>query len=213
MRKDVSGTISKFLWETGSIKVSVDQPFQMTSGKLSPFYVDCRILISYPFHRDVITAYAYWVYEENHIEADYIAGGETAGIPFAAWLAEKMKKPFVYVRKKPKGHGLTSQIEGKIEKGKIILLYEDLITDGKSKINFISGIKNAGCIVKDCLVILDRQEGGEQILQKEGVRLYTLVSMDDCLEVGLKNNFITSKEVNIINEYRNNLKVDNKATR
>ncbi len=210
MRKDVSEIISKFFWETGSIKVSVDEPFQMTSGKLSPFYIDCRILISYPFQRDVITAYAHWLYEENQLSSDCIAGGETAGIPFAAWLAEKMKKPFIYVRKKPKGHGLTSQIEGSVQNGQTILLYEDLITDGQSKLNFISGIKNAGCTVKDCLVIFDRLEGGAEVLKKEGVRLFSLIDMDDCLAVGLKNNFITSKELDIITQYRQSLENNNK---
>jgi orotate phosphoribosyltransferase len=205
MRKDISEIIAKFFWETGSIKVSVDPPFEMTSGKLSPFYIDCRILISYPFERDVITDYAHWIYEENQLASDCIAGGETAGIPFAAWLAERMKKPYIYVRKKPKGHGLTSQIEGHVEKNSTILLYEDLITDGKSKLNFLTGIKNAGCRVEDCLVIFDRQEGGAEALKQEGVRLLSLIDMDDCLEVGLKNNFITSKEMDIISEYRQSL--------
>ena len=96
-----------------------------------------------------------------------------------------------------------------MEKNKTILLYEDLITDGKSKLNFLTGIKNAGCRVKDCLVLFDRQEGGAEALKKVGVRLFTLINMDDCLAVGLKNNFITSKELAIINQYRQSLENDN----
>ena len=201
MEKDLKKIISNFFWETGAIKVSIDKPFKMTSGKFSPFYIDCRVLISFPFQRDVITTYAHWLLQENKLDDEYIAGGETAGIPFAAWLAEKMQKPFIYVRKQPKGHGLTSQLEGHVVSAKTILLYEDLITDGKSKLNFITGIRNAGCVVNHCLVILDRLEGGEQTLLQEGVRLYSLVSIKDCLEVGMKDNYLSSMEFDTIQKY------------
>ena len=203
MKKDLSRIVAKFLWEIDAIKVSVEKPFQMASGKLSPFYIDCRLLISYPLPRSIITEYGCLLYDELGLDADYIAGGETAGIPFAAWLAEKLRKPFVYVRKKPKGYGLTSQLEGKIDSDKSVLLYEDLITDGKSKLNFISGIRNAGCSVKNCLVVFDRQEGGGQILEKEGVALSSIVTLDECLLVGVGNHYISSKDLEHINEYRN----------
>ncbi|MDP2645236.1 MAG: orotate phosphoribosyltransferase [Desulfobacterales bacterium] len=202
MKNEMTQLVAGFLWETGAIKISVDKPFQMTSGKFSPFYIDCRLLISFPIQRDIITLYAQWVCEENRVEADYLAGGETAGIPFAAWLAEKTGKPFVYVRKSPKGHGLTSQIEGKTEPGKTVLLYEDLITDGKSKLNFISGIRQAGCGVEHCLVILDRQEGGARLLADQGVQLHALLTIDNCFDVGLKNGFLSARDMDIINGYR-----------
>jgi orotate phosphoribosyltransferase len=201
MLEGLNMIIAKFLWKSNAIKISIDNPFKMTSGKYSPFYIDCRVLISFPHSMDILTIYAHWLYEENNLEADYIAGGETAGIPFAAWLAGRMKKPFIYVRKKPKGHGLTSQLEGNIVKGKTILLYEDLITDGQSKLKFIEGIRNAGCLVKDCLVLLDRQEKGEELLQKEQVALVSLVTMNDCLDVGLRNKYLTSREFDVIKAY------------
>jgi orotate phosphoribosyltransferase len=193
--------IAEFLWKTGAIKISIENPFQLTSGKYSPLYIDCRVLISFPYPMDILTTYAHWLYEKRDLQADYIAGGETAGIPFAAWLAERLKKPFVYVRKKPKGHGLTSQIEGSIIEGKTILLYEDLITDGQSKLNFIDGIRNAGCMVTDCLVLLDRQEGGKELLQKEHVALISLVTLDDCFEIGLRNKYLTTREFDVIKAY------------
>jgi len=203
MKKEVSKIISTLLWETKAIKVSKDKPFKMTSGKCSPIYIDLRVLISYPLVREIITTFAYWTYETEKLCADYIAGGETAGIPYGAWLADKLKKPFIYVRKKPKGHGLTSQVEGKIEPDKLILLYEDLITDGKSKLNFIAGIRKAKCKVKDCLVIFDRQEGGKERLLKEGVNLHSLTTMDECLEVGLKNQCLSKEEFDFIKVYLN----------
>lgn len=201
MLEGLNMIIAKFLWQTGAIKISIDNPFRMTSGKYSPFYIDCRVLISFPHPMDIITIYAHWLYEEKNLEADYIAGGETAGIPFAAWLAERMKKPLIYVRKKPKGHGLTSQLEGKIVEGKTILLYEDLITDGQSKLNFIEGIRNAGCTVKNCLVLLDREEGGKEMLEKEKVALFSLVTINDCLDIGLRNKYLTTREFDVIKVY------------
>jgi len=201
MYDDLPKMIAKSLWETGAIKVAVDKPFKMTSGKLSPFYIDCRILISYPLLRNTITAYAQWLLSEEKVSCDCIAGGETAGIPFAAWLAEKMNLPFVYVRKKPKGHGLTSQVEGKVESGRAILLYEDLITDGLSKINFINGIRNAGCRVEHCLVVLDRLQGGENKLAEENVRLHALATMDQCWDVGLAHGYVSDKEMAAIRSY------------
>jgi len=202
MKHEIATIIAASFWEAEAIKVSVNKPFTLTSGKPSPFYVDCRVLISYPTYRDMITTCAYWLCEQHKLQADYIAGGESAGIPFAAWLADRMKKPFIYVRKQPKGHGLTSQVEGKIEPGKTVLLYEDLITDGKSKLNFITGIRKDNCIVTDCLVVFDRQEGGQDALQEEGVRLYSLVTMDECLDVGFKNRYLSQEELELINAYR-----------
>jgi len=201
MYHDMPKMIARSMWETGAIKVSVDNPIKMTSGKLSPFYIDCRLLISYPLLRSMITAYAQWMLAEKKVAVDCIAGGETAGIPFAAWLAEKMNAPFVYVRKKPKGHGLTSQVEGRIEPGQSVLLYEDLVTDGLSKINFIQGIRNAGGRVDHCLVVLDRLEGGEKKLAQEAVRLHAVVTMDQCFEVGLKNKYLSAKEMALIRSY------------
>ncbi|MDF1591119.1 MAG: orotate phosphoribosyltransferase [Desulfobacterales bacterium] len=201
MYKDLPKMIAESMWETGSIKVSVDNPIKMTSGKLSPFYIDCRLLISYPLLRNSITAYAQWMLAEKKVAVDSIAGGETAGIPFAAWLAEKMNLPFVYVRKKPKGHGLTSQVEGRIEPGQSVLLYEDLITDGLSKINFLQGIRNAGGKVEHCLVVLDRLEGGEKKLAEENVKLYAVVTMDQCFDVGLKKGYLSEKEMAVIRSY------------
>jgi len=201
MQKDLKKIISTFFWETGAIKVSIDNPFKMTSGKLSPFYIDCRILISFPFQRDIINSYAQRLVVDRKIEVDYIAGGETAGIPFAAWLAEKMYKPFIYVRKQPKGHGLSSQVEGKIDPGKKVLLYEDLITDGLSKINFIQGLRNAGCNTQHCLVLLDRQEGGEEKLSEVDVKLHALVTIDQCFEVGLERDFLSVADMDSIQAY------------
>lgn len=201
MYNDMAQMIAASLWEAGAVRVSLDKPFQMASGKLSPFYIDCRLLISFPLLRSMITAYAQWVLSEKKVSIDCIAGGETAGIPFAAWLAEKMNTPFIYVRKKPKGYGLTSQVEGRFDPGARVLLYEDLITDGLSKISFIQGIRNAGGQVTDCLVVFDRQQGGEKKLAEENVQLHALVTLDQCFDAGLKKGHLSEKEMTAIRSY------------
>lgn len=210
MESDLKTVIAGFFWEIGAIKVSVDKPFSLTSGKTAPFYFDCRMLISFPLHRDIITVYARHLCVTKRLDFDYIAGGETAGIPFAAWLAAKMSQPFIYVRKKPKGHGTGAQLEGSIEKGSSVLLYEDLITDGGSKISFIEGIRSAGCEVNDCLVVLDRIQGGGQLLRRMGVTLHSLVTVEDCMQVGRERNFVSEIELEVIEDYiRQTRKTDN----
>ncbi|NQS90349.1 orotate phosphoribosyltransferase [Patescibacteria group bacterium] len=191
MRKEISKIVSTLLWETKAIKVSPQKPFRLVSGNYSPVYIDCRVLISHPLARDMITSCAYWLYENEKLHANYIAGGETAGIPYAAWLADRIKKPFIYVRKEPKGHGLTAQIEGDVKEGKSVLLYEDLITDGKSKINFIQAIRRAKCKINDCLVIFDREQGGVESLRQEGVRLLALSKLEDTLKFGKNSGYLS----------------------
>ncbi len=201
MREQVRDTISSLLWETSAVKVSVEEPFRLVSGNLSPIYVDCRVLISYPWARGIVTGCSHWLYEDVGIEADYIAGGETAGIPYAAWLADRLGKPMVYVRKEPKGHGVGAQIEGHLPSGKTVLLCEDLITDGGSKITFIEGIRGAECSVTDCLVIFDRQQGGLGRLQQAGVQLHGLSDLETCLTLGMSGGYLTQEEHKSIRAY------------
>jgi orotate phosphoribosyltransferase len=181
MRDQIRDVVSALLWEISAVKISADKPFTVASGNRSPLYIDCRVIISYPWARGIVTSCAQWLCAADAIEADYVAGGETAGIPFAAWLAERWAKPFVYVRKQPKGYGMGAQIEGDLTAGKTVLLCEDLITDGKSKLVFIAGIENAQCVVKDCLVIFDREQGGRELLAQRGVALHALCDLNSFL--------------------------------
>jgi orotate phosphoribosyltransferase len=201
MLLETGKVIANILWETQAIQVSTSKPFQMTSGKYSPIYVDCRIPISHPVYRDIINTCAFWYCTKEGIETEVIAGGETAGMPFAAWLADKMGKPYIYVRKKPKGHGTGAQIGGRIHPGQSVLLYEDLITDGLSKLNFISAIRNSGGVIEHCAVILDRQQGGGQTLMNEGVHLHALSTINECLEIGLENQYLNQEQYEHVKNY------------
>jgi orotate phosphoribosyltransferase len=201
MKEEIQDVVSALLWETSAVKVSVEEPFTIASGNRSPIYVDCRVLISYPWARGLVTACAQWLVEAQGLEADYLAGGETAGIPYGAWLAERLGKPFVYVRKEPKGHGLGAQIEGALPAGKRVLLCEDLVTDGKSKLTFIEGIRGAECEVTDCIVVFDRQQGGAEVLRETGVTLHGLSNLERLLDLGARSGRLSREDLASIQTY------------
>jgi orotate phosphoribosyltransferase len=147
--------MAHILLETKSAYCYDDEPFTFTSGRRSPVYIDCRQLISFPRARRKLMDLAVQTIERDigHESIDVVAGGETAGIAFAAWIAERMGLPMVYVRKQPKGFGRMAQIEGIMPEGARVLLVEDLATDGGSKVNFINAIRDAGGTISDCMVL------------------------------------------------------------
>ena len=136
---------AKMLLEVKAVHFRADDPYTLTSGLKSPVYIDCRKLISYPRIRSALMDFAVSkLMRDAGFEAfDAVAGGETAGIPFAAWIAERMGLPMQYVRKKPKGYGRDAQIEGDMFEGQNVLLVEDLTTDGGSKLRFAEAIRKA----------------------------------------------------------------------
>ena len=148
---------AKILLDIKAINIQPKKPFKLTSGRLSPVYVDCRKIISHlKERRSIINMGSKLIKKKINLNnIDYIAGGETAGIPYASWISEKLNKPMIYIRKKPKGFGKLSQIEGEIKNKSRVLLIEDLSTDGKSKINFCNAIKKAGGKIKDIFVIFN----------------------------------------------------------
>lgn len=194
------------LAETGAIKINLDNPFELTSGNRSPVYFDCRKLISYPETiKDITESFCSKIVRFDY-DVDVVAGGATGGIPYASFVAYELGKPMVYVRKSPKGKGLFSQIEGNFERGSNVVLIEDLITNAGSKINFINGIERAGGNVKDCLVVFDRQQGGEEALSN-------LMVLDGEMEEGnVPEKLVYSREgleaKEVDEEYLSNKKVD-----
>jgi orotate phosphoribosyltransferase len=154
---DHKNLTAKNLLDIDAVVFNPQTPFVLTSGKKSPVYVDVRKLISYPRQRSEIMAmmHLYISLKINWSNFDIIAGGETAGIPFASFLAERMDKPMIYIRKEKKKHGGKSQIEGVVEPGKRVLLVEDLISHGTAKKVFIEAIREAGLVITDMLVVFN----------------------------------------------------------
>jgi len=182
----------KMLLEVDAIRINVEEPFKFTSGWASPVYTDCRKLISYPRIRHTLMDFgAAIVLRDIGFEAiDGVAGGETAGIPFAAWIADRLELPMQYVRKSPKGFGRMAQIEGDFAQGDRILLVEDLTTDGQSKINFCQALRQAGAQVSDTLVVFyyDIFPQSKQIFDQLDIRLHYLATWWDVLRVCTENN-------------------------
>ena len=195
--------VAEILINIESIKFSFDDPFTLTSGLKSPVYVDCRKIISYVNERTIILNYAIKYFKENNIEFDLLAGGETAGIPYAAFFSELLKKPMIYIRKKPKGFGKNQQIEGDFKKKQKAILIEDLATDGGSKIIFVEAMRNAGLVVKDIFVIFyyDIFKFEESALSKLNVNLHSLCTWQDIISVLEKRNTFNQTDIKNLKEF------------
>jgi orotate phosphoribosyltransferase len=178
---------ARILLETKSVLFSPEKPFTFTSGRVSPVYIDCRKLISFPRARaKLMDLGAELIQREVGYESiDVVAGGETAGIPFAAWLAERMALPMIYVRKKPKGFGRNAQIEGDLAEGKRILLVEDLASEGTSKLNFVRALREAGGEIGHTFVIFHYGifKSSLETLAAENVKLHALATWWDVVAV------------------------------
>lgn len=178
---------AKMLLEIKAVNFYTDKPFFFTSGWASPVYIDCRKIISYPRLRSALIdfAAASIVRDVGYEAIDNIAGGETAGIPFAAWISDRLMLPMQYVRKKAKGFGRNAQIEGEVVAGARTLLVEDLATDGRSKVNFCQALRNAGADVQHCFVLFyyDIFPKSQELMAELDVRLHYLTTWWDVLEV------------------------------
>ncbi|EKE45073.1 orotate phosphoribosyltransferase [Oceaniovalibus guishaninsula JLT2003] len=154
-REEIARLSAGMLLEVGAVAFNAADPYTFASGQKAPTYVDCRRLISYPRVRSVLMDFlTLTVMRDAGFEAfDNIAGGETAGIPFAALVAERMALPMTYVRKKPKGYGRNARIEGRMSEGERVLLVEDLATDGGSKLSFVDAIRDTGATCAHTAVI------------------------------------------------------------
>jgi orotate phosphoribosyltransferase len=195
----ITETTARMLLEVKAVLFSEDKPFTFTSGWASPVYIDCRKLIFYPRVRAQLVDFAEstLVRDVGFEQFDVVAGGETAGIPYAAWIADRFNLPMQYVRKKAKGFGRNAQIEGDIREGARTLLVEDLTTDGRSKINFCKALRDAGAVVDHVFVnfYYDIFPESKKILADLGVRLHHLATWWDVLAVVKKDSYLQSAQI------------------
>lgn len=184
--RDAALTTARILLEIKAVNFRPDDPYTLTSGWKSPVYIDCRRIIYFPRARAKICELGVEKIGRHvgfeTIEA--IAGGETAGIPFAAWMADRMATPMAYVRKKPKGFGRNALIEGDVPVGKNTLLVEDLTTDGGSKVQFCQALRDAGAICDHAFVVFFYGvfPGGFETLKRMNISLHHLATWWDVLE-------------------------------
>lgn len=184
-REEIARLTARMLLEIGAVNFNTEEPYILASGLPSPSYIDCRKLISFPRIRSTLMDFlTITVMRNAGFEAfDNIAGGETAGIPFAALVAERMALPMTYVRKKPKGYGRNARIEGAMSEGQRVLLVEDLTTDGGSKLSFVDAIRETGASCGHTAVIFyyDIFPETEKTLGDHGVALHYLCTWWDVL--------------------------------
>jgi orotate phosphoribosyltransferase len=182
---EIARLTARMLLEIKAVHFNAAEPFILASGLPSPTYIDCRKLISYPRIRSTLMDFlTITVMRNAGFEAfDNIAGGETAGIPFAALVAERMALPMTYVRKKPKGYGRNARIEGVMTEGQRVLLVEDLTTDGGSKLSFVDAIRETGASCAHTAVIFNYGifPDTTQKLADHGVTLHHLCTWWDVL--------------------------------
>lgn len=184
-RADSARLAARALIEVGAVAFRPDAPFTLASGLPSPTYVDCRRLIGFPRLRSVLMDHmAAAAMREAGFEAfDVVAGGETAGIPFGAWIAERLALPMAYIRKAPKGYGRNARIEGPMAEGDRVLLVEDMTTDGGSKVAFVDAIRETGASCAHAAVVFSYGIflETEPRLAEHGVTLHALCDWWDVL--------------------------------
>jgi orotate phosphoribosyltransferase len=196
---------ARMLLEVKAVLFFQDKPFIFTSGWASPVYIDCRKLIFYPRVRAQLVEFAVATLarDAGFEQFDVVAGGETAGIPYAAWIAERLALPMQYVRKKPKGFGRNAQIEGDIREGARTLLVEDLTTDGRSKINFCKALRDAGAVVEHVFVnfYYDIFPESRKTLDDLHVRLHYLATWWDVLAVVKKGGYLQNAQITEVEKF------------
>ena len=203
--KDLQTKIAQALLKIDAVGFSVQDPITFTSGLKAPVYVDNRKFPFWPEEWSLVTKGFVQKIEQEKIEFDVIAGIETAGIPHASALAFTLKKPSVFVRKKPKEHATGKRIEGGDVSGRKVLLIEDLVTTGMSSLAGVQALREAGANVDACLVIVTYGFSEVQkAFQEAGVRLHALTSFAVILREALQLNRVTQEEVRVVQDWLDN---------
>src|SRR5882757_1074180 len=199
---DIGAATARLLIEAGAIQISRDRPYVLAAGWASPVYVDCRLLIGEPrFRKEAVRLAAAAVHSMIAPGSfDALAGAETAGMPFASWLADTLDVPLRYVRKRPLGIGHNAQVEGGPVDGLRVLLIDDLTTDATSKVSFATGLRQAGADVTDVLTIFYHSAfpGASERLAETGLTLHPLATWDDIMRIDLSGRLNAGDRAHIL---------------
>ena len=197
--------VAEVLVGLGAVRIAADQPFFYTSGWASPVYVDAQVLMSDVALRgeimDIAARAVAPVVESGRINA--IVGTESSGIAFAAWLAERLDLPMLYLRKRPVGWGISAQLEGRLPADARVLLVDDVTTDGRSKAGAVAALRQAGPVVEDVLVLLDYALYAQQAqtLADHALRLHALASWSHLHEALLASGQLDAGQVAMLADF------------
>ncbi len=207
-KEEIARLSARIFLEVGAVHFNAETPYTYASGLQGPTYIDCRRLISFPRVRSALMDFlAVTVLREAGFEAfDTVAGGETAGIPFAALVAERLALPMTYVRKKPKGYGRNARIEGVMAEGDRVLLIEDLTTDGGSKLSFVDAIRETGAACGHTAVIFYYGIFADTVpkLKAHGVELHWLCTWWDVLAAARETEAFDAATLADVERFLNN---------
>jgi orotate phosphoribosyltransferase len=195
--------IAEKLLQINAIKLSIHQPFTWASGWKSPIYCDNRKSLSFPFVRDFIKSEMCNVIFQSFPKAEMIAGVATAGIPWGAMAADQLKLPYIYVRPKPKEHGLGNQIEGFFEPGKRVVVVEDLISTGKSSLQVVDVLKNAGLEVEGMVSIFTYGfEKAKEAFEQYNLTFKSLTDYDSLIALAVEKQSISDADQKALLNWR-----------
>lgn len=203
---DYSKNIAEKLLDIKAVSItSRDNLFTWVSGIKSPIYCDNRMTISYPEVRNLIAENFAKIIEAEYADVDVIAGTATAGIPHAAWVADRVNKPMVYVRSKPKGHGQGNQIEGVLEKGQKVVLIEDLLSTGGSSLDAVKALQEAGAEVMVVLAIFSYKFPiVDERFEAANVAYKTLTNYEILLPLAVEKGYVKAEDQEALMEWRKN---------
>ncbi len=197
--------VAEKLLQINAVKLNLQNPFTWASGWKSPIYCDNRKILSYPHVRDFIKSEMTNVVFTEFPDAEVIAGVATAGIPHGALIADLLTLPFIYVRSKPKEHGMGNQIEGELEVGKKVVLIEDLISTGMSSMQAVEALQAAGAeVIGLCSVFNYGFDIAKNLFESKHIRMLSLSNYNALVELALEKNIIHEGDVSLLKEWRAN---------
>lgn len=193
---------ARILLDTQSVLFNIDPPFTYTSGRKGPVYIDCRRLISFAKERKTLMDYAAQAISAQAGDVDVIAGGETAGIPYAAYISDRLNLPMIYVRKKAKGIGRNAQIEGNLENNKRVLICEDLQNYGNSVKVFVDALRAADATVDTVFVIFTYgHESAKKFMEDEGLKLISLCNWRAVIDLAREEKRFDEKVLTSVEDF------------
>ena len=202
MSDSMKEEVARTLLDINAVTLRTDPPFKFVSGILSPIYTDNRLLMSYPEARKNISKFLIETMESKGLQADYVAGVASSGIPWASWVAEKLGKPMIYVRPAKKVHGKENLVEGKLEEGKKVLIIEDLISTGGSSVSAVNSVRSSGGVVTDCLAIFTYEfEKARNNFKEAECNLVNLTDFTTLVSVARENGYISADQEKHILEW------------
>ncbi|WP_298765119.1 orotate phosphoribosyltransferase [uncultured Polaribacter sp.] len=203
LNKDTAKKTAELLLQVKAIKLNPSEPFNWASGWKSPIYCDNRVTLSYPPVRVFLKEEMAKIVEKEYGKPDVIAGVATGAIAIGVLVAQELGVPFIYVRPEPKKHGRKNQIEGHLESGQNVVVIEDLISTGNSSLNAVEALKEAGAVVKGMVAIFSYGfDVATENFKNKNLDLVTLSNYNNLLEQALDSNYISDKEVLLLQEWR-----------